>query len=114
MQVHPFSAALSLIRDEVGTLPDDNTLEEWFDELGHWLPVAIRVLKRRYADASAGGQEVSTFGLDGVLNVGFSKASLTGLAAQIARLEERWAAEQGGTASNFLQTAPLLRADRYR
>lgn len=112
----PMTISMNLprIRDEVGTQPDDNTLEEWFDELGHWLPVAIRVLKRRYADASAGGQEVSTFGLDGVLNVGFSKASLPGLAAQIARLEEQWAAEQGGPVSNRLQTAPLLRTDRYR
>ena len=58
---------LATIRDEVGTDPDDTTIEEFYGELGHWLPVAIRVLKCRYANVSAGGQEVSSFGLDGVL-----------------------------------------------
>lgn len=103
---------LALIRDEVGTSPDDGTLEGWFDELGHWLPVAIRVLKRRYADASAGGQEVSTFGLDGVLNVGFSKANLASLLAQITRLEGLL--NPVDDTSGRLQIAPILRPDRYR
>ena len=40
---------LACIRDEVGDEPADSTLEDWFDELGNWLPVAIRVLKRRRA-----------------------------------------------------------------
>lgn len=104
----------ALIRDEVGDDPSDDTLEEWFDELGHWLPVAIRVLKRRFANASAGGQEVSSFGLEGVLNVGFSKASLTNLSAQITRLEAAWAALNDAPVTNTMQVAPLVRWDRYR
>ena len=104
----------ALIRDEVGDDPADDTLEEWFDELKHWLPVAIRVLKRRFANASAGGQEVSSFGLDGVLNVGFSKASLTNLSAQITRLEAAWAALNDAPVLNRMQVAPLIRTDRYR
>ncbi|MEP7763591.1 hypothetical protein [Sanguibacter sp. 25GB23B1] len=102
---------LARIRDEVGTAPNDTVLEGWSDELGHWLPVAIRVLKRRYADASAGGQEVSNFGLDGVLNVGFSKANLASLAAQIARLEDLL---NPTDTSGRMQVAPILRPDRYR
>lgn len=104
----------ALIRDEVGSQPDDDTLETWFDELGHWMPVAIRVLKRRFADASAGGQEVANFGLEGVLNVGFTKASLTDLSRQIARLEAAWAALNDAPADNRMQVAPLIRTDRYR
>ena len=107
-------AETDLIRDEVGSSPDDDTLETWFTELGHWLPVAIRVLKRRFADASAGGQEVSNFGLEGVLNVGFSKASLTDLSKQIARLEAAWAALNDTPVTNTMQVAPLIRTDRYR
>lgn len=102
------------IRDEVGSQPDDDTLEEWFDELGHWMPVAIRVLKRRFADASAGGQGVSQFGLEGVLNVGFSKASLTDLSRQIARLEAARAALNCEPVGNRMQVAPLVRTDRHR
>lgn len=108
------TADTALIRDEVGDEPDDDTLEEWFDELKHWMPVAIRVLKRRFANASAGGQEVSQFGLDGVLNVGFSKASLSDLSRQIARLEAAWAALNDAPVSNRMQVAPLIRTDRYR
>lgn len=100
----------ALIRDEVGSTPDDTTLEDWHDELGHWLPVAIRALKRRLADASAGGQEVSSFGLDGVLTVGFSKAALGALTAQIARLEARWAADTEPDGATF--TARITRPDR--
>lgn len=103
---------LALIRDEVGTSPTDTTLEEWHDELDHWLPVAIRVLKRRLADATAGGTEVSSFGLDGVLTVGFAKASQASLAAQIARLEARWAAIDAPGTSSF--SARITRPDRHR
>lgn len=106
---------LELIRDEIGTDPDDGTLEDYFEALGHWLPVAIRVLKRRYADAAAGGQEVSSFGLDGVLTVGFSKANLSNLASQIARLEQAWAELNGAPPrGNRAQVAPVIRPDRYR
>lgn len=102
---------LASIRDEVGDEPDDGTLEDWFDELGNWLPVAIRVLKRRRANSAAGGQEVSSFGLDGVMTVGLSKADGKGLDAQILRLEALWDAQNGTPA---VTSAPILRRDRYR
>lgn len=108
------TADIDLIRDEIGSQPDDDTLEGWFDELEHWMPVAIRVLKRRFADASAGGQEVSNFTLDGVLGVGFTKASLSDLSRQIARLEAAWAALNDAPVANTMQVAPLVRWDRYR
>ena len=102
------------IRDEIGTTPDDGTLDEWHDELGHWLLVAIRVLKRRLADASAGGQETTSFGLDGVFTVGLSKANLPGMAAQIARLEAQWAALDGDVDPTAVSVARVTRPDRYR
>ncbi|MBI9114300.1 hypothetical protein [Sanguibacter suaedae] len=72
--------------------------------------MAIRILLRRYADASAGGPEVSNFGLDGVLTVGFSKATLASLAAQIARPEDLL---NPTSTSGRLQIAPILRPDGY-
>lgn len=105
---------LGLIRDEVGATPADTTLEDWHDELSHWLPVAIRVLKRRLADASAGGQAVSSFSLDGVLSVGLGKADLRALAEQIARLEGQWAALNGQQDPAGVTVARIGRPDRYR
>jgi len=102
---------LARIRDEVGDDPTDTILDDWFDELVNWLPVAIRVLKRRRANSAAGGQEVSSFGLDGVMTVGLSKADGKGLDTQILRLETLWAARNGTPA---VTSAPILRRDRYR
>ena len=105
---------LALIRDEVGDDPSDSVLDDYFDELGHWLPVAIRVLKRRRANAAAGGQETKSFSLDGVLSVGLSTANFSNLDKQIARLEDAWAAEQGGVPEDAVTTASIRRPDRYR
>lgn len=105
---------LAHIRDEVGDQPADTVIDDWFDELGHWLPVAIRVLKRRRANAAAGGQQTKTFSLDGVLSVGLSTADLPKLDTQIARLEAAWAAEQGGVDEDAVTTARIRRPDRYR
>lgn len=105
---------LASIRDEVGDQPADTVVDEWFDELGHWLPVAIRILKRRRANAAAGGQEVSTFSMDGVLSVGLSKASLPGLEAQIYRLEAVWAKLNGPDETTGVISARIGRPDRYR
>lgn len=102
------------LRDEIGSDPGDDTLEEWYATLGHWLPVAIRALKRRLADATAGGQEVSSFTLTGVMAVGMSKASLKDLAAHIERLEARWAALNGETVTAGITVTPIVRLDRAR
>lgn len=104
---------LALLRDEIGSNPDDTTLEGWYDELGHWLPVAIRALKRRRADATAGGTETTSFSLDGVLSVGLSKADLKALDRQIAYLENRWAA-QSATPDPTPNVTRIVRPDRYR
>lgn len=101
---------LALIRDEVGAHPDDNTLYVWGDELGHWLPVAIRVLKRRRADAAAGGQETASFALSGVLSVGMTKTDMRVLDEQISRLEAKWAGLNGAPEG----VQQFNRADRYR
>jgi hypothetical protein len=100
---------LALIRDEIGSTPDDDTLEEWHAELGHWLPVAIRALKRRRADAAAGGAQATSLSLSGVLSVGLAKTDVTALDAQIARMEAQWAALNRGTTGGLIR-----RPDRYR
>lgn len=104
---------LALIRDEVGSTPADDTLVEWGDELGHWMPVAIRALKRRRADAAAGGQDTTSFTLTGVLSVGMAKADLTALDRRIADLEARWAA-LNGEPTGGLTVGRLTRPDRHR
>ena len=98
---------LELIRDEIGATPDDDELFDMFDQLGHWLPVAIRVLKRRRADAttSAGAK---SFSLDGVLSVGLSTTDIRALDGQIARLEAEWA-NYGKTSTNI---GRITRRDR--
>lgn len=85
---------LELIRDEIGDTPDDGQLNTWYADLGNWLPVAIRALKRRRAAAGAGGG-VSQVTVPGAVAVTVKGPDLAGLDEQIARLEARWAAEQG-------------------
>lgn len=87
---------LALIRDEIGTAapPSDTDLRRSFIALGHWLPVTIRILKRRRAEAGAGGG-VSSVTVPGAIAVTLSRADLASLTEQIAALEDRWAAEQG-------------------
>lgn len=104
-----FTHALDLIRDETGETPDDDTIEEYYTTLGHWLPTTIRILKRRYAAAVGGGQETTSFSLDGVLSVGMSKADLNQLQKQIQRLEAQWQAEQSGHPSAMSR---IIRSDR--
>ncbi len=104
---------LAHIRDEVGDDPTDLVLDDYFDELAHWMPVAIRVLKRRRANATAGWQQTKAFSLDGVLSVGLATADLANLNAQIARLEALWAAEDDDPTTG-VTTARITRRDRYR
>lgn len=106
--------SLNRIRDEIGASPDDDTLEEWFDELGHWIPVALRVLKRRRADAAGGGQEAASFTLSGVLSVSMGKANLTALDGQIERLEALWALENGETPTSGVTFGRIYRPDLAR
>lgn len=104
-----FDDVIDLIRDEVGDSPDDSTLEEHFATLGHWILVCVRVLKRRYASAVGGGQETTSFSLDGVMSVGMSKADLNQLHKQITRLEARYQAE---TTGHPVGMSRIVRVDR--
>lgn len=105
--------SLNRIRDEVGASPDDDTLEEIHAEVGHWILTALRVLKRRRADAAGGGQETKSFTLSGVLSVSMGTANLAGLDSQITRLEALYAAESG-TPTSSVTFGRLHRADRPR
>lgn len=105
---------LDHIRDWVGDEPDDNTIEELFDVQGHWMPTALRVLRRRFTNATAGGQQTTSFSLDGVLSVGMSKADLNALDRLIARLQAMWDEHQGVKAGSRAQVAPIARTDRSR
>ncbi len=89
------AADLALIRDEIGTGdPADTDLRKSYAALGHWMPVAIRVLKRRRAAASAGG-DVSQVSIPGAVGVTLGKADLAALDRQIAALEARYEALTG-------------------
>ena len=105
--------SLNRIRDEVGANPDDDTIEEIHAETGHWILTALRVLKRRRADAAGGGQETKSFTLTGVLSVGLGSANLGALDRQIERLEALYAGENGEPAS-AVTFGRLHRADRPR
>lgn len=109
----PLTAAdLALIRDEIGTStpPSDNDLRRAFLALPvqHWLPVAIRVLKRRKAAASAGGG-ASSVTVPGAIAVTLSKADLTTLIEQITDLENRWAEVQGIPGPTGASSSRLVR-----
>lgn len=99
---------LALIRDETGTEPPDADLNAWYDQLGNWLPVAIRALKRRRAAAGAGGG-VSQVSVPGAIGVTVKGPDLAGLDAQIARLEARWALAQGIPADGATSSSRLCR-----
>jgi hypothetical protein len=89
------TADLARIRDEVGTSdPTNADLTRSFAELGHWLPVAIRVLKRRRSAAGMGGG-VSQVTVPGAIGVTLAKADIASLDSQIERLERLWDVEQG-------------------
>ena len=102
---------LALIRDESGTAPPplDVDLSPASDDTAalpggpHWLPVAIRSLKRRRAAVvGGGGGSVEQLNLSGVLAVTLSKADTVELTKQIQRLEYRWQALSGNPADEPL------------
>jgi hypothetical protein len=84
------------IREEVGDEPSTGDLARLFSwpENGHWLPVAISVLKRRRAAALATGG-VQSVTVPGAISVTLGKTELTALDARIAALEAQWADESG-------------------
>jgi hypothetical protein len=85
---------LTRIRDEVGDTPSTTSLRQWYVELEHWLPVAIRALRRRRTAAVAGGG-VSQVTVPGAIGVTLAKVDVAALDSQIERLERLWAIEQG-------------------
>lgn len=101
---------LQLIRDEIGDGADPSTvqLRLWHTELGHWLPVAIRTLKRRRAAAGSGGG-VSQVTVPGAIGVSIAAPNLAALDAQIARLENAWIEEQGLPAAGAATSSRLCR-----
>lgn len=103
---------LALVRDEVGTAtpPTDADLNTSYDELGHWILAALRVLKRRRA-AAAGGSTVDSFSLAGVFAVS-QKVSIRDLDSQIGRLEARYEAETGVDLPGGAQSLRLTRVAR--
>lgn len=77
---------LAWIRDEIGTAvpPSNGQLEESFDELGTRAKVALRILKRRYADLAGG--EVGSVSLAGVASVTL-RSNLAAMQRSIERLQ---------------------------
>lgn len=103
---------LALVRDEVGTAtpPTDTELNTSYDELGHWILVALRVLKRRRAAATS-GSTADSFSLAGVFSVSM-KASIRDLDGQIARLQGEYEAETGVDLPGGAQSLRLTRTAR--
>lgn len=87
---------LGWIRDELGSEPDDDTLQDHYTALGHWILVALRVLRRRHADAVAGGTSTpASVSVPGVVAVSASRTDVRALAGQIDRLQARYETETG-------------------
>jgi hypothetical protein len=103
---------LAHVRDYVGTTPDDSALYTLADEATWWQQIALRVLMRRRADATAGGQQTTSFSLEGVLSVGMSKADLAGLDALITDLQAQIAALTGTPTGATVRV--MRRPDRPR
>lgn len=82
------------VRDEIGTAipPTNGQLDASFDELGSRIAVAIRILKRRFAELAGG--EVGAVNLAGVASVTL-RSNLAALERQIARLQGELAVEAG-------------------
>jgi len=105
-------ADLENVRDYVGGSPDDGTLYAMAVDATYWQDVALRILRRRRADA-ASGEAVTNFALSGVLSVGQKSADLSTLDAAIADLE-RQIAGLTGVAGPGVQVVRTVRADRAR
>ena len=103
---------LERTRDYVGESPDDDTLYTMAEEASHWQEVALRVLRRRRADA-ASGESVTSFSLSGVLSIGQKAADLGTLDAAIADLEAQLDALTG-RGSTAVQVGRIVRPDRSR
>lgn len=97
---------LARIRDEVGVDdPTDDQLYASYDQLGHWLLVSLRVLKRRRAKLAAGG--VSSVAIPGAVSVSL-RSDLAALDRQIAALTLQYEQETsedlpGGASSTRLR-----------
>lgn len=90
---------LPLIRDEIGdgSPPSDVELEDLFASVGYWRLVALRILKRRRAEAvAAAGGGVSNVSIPGAISVGLRAGDVASLDRQIAKLENEHAAELAG------------------
>ena len=90
------AADLAAIRDEIGegTDPSTTELRKSFTELGHWMLVALRVLRRRRAALTTGG-DVTQVNLPGAIGVTIGKPDLSALIEQIDALQARYDAETG-------------------
>jgi len=105
-------ADVDKIRDYVGSSPDDSVLYGMAESVAYWQEIALRILRRRRADA-ASGEAVTNFALSGVLSVGQKSADLSALDAAIADLE-RQIADLTGVAGPGVQVVRTVRADRAR
>jgi len=107
------SSDLDRVRDYVGSTPDDTTIYTHAETATYWQDIALRILKRRRADAAAGGQQTTSFGLDGVFTVGMSKADLGSLDTQIAALQAELAALSSDAPAG-VSVGVIRRTDRPR
>lgn len=106
------AADVDRIRDYVGASPEDNALYVMSADVTYWQEIALRILRRRRADASS-GEAVTSFALSGVLSVGQKSADLSTLNAAILDLEQQ-VAELTGVSGPGISVTRTVRHDRAR
>lgn len=105
------AGALDRVRDYIGDTPDDGTLYTMAESATYWQEVALRVLRRRLANASS-GESTTSFSLSGVMSVGMKAADISTLTGAIVDLEQQIAALTGGAAPGAVTVARIVRPDR--
>lgn len=95
------------IRDYIGDQPPDNELYGIAPTVTYWQEIALRVLRRRRANAAAGGTDTTSFALSGVFTVGMAKTDFASLDTAIKDLENQIAQLNGKTSG--LSFAPITR-----
>lgn len=101
---------LRTIRDEVGSSPTENDLQDLWDALGSTTAVALAVLRPRLADALAAAASGS-LSIAGAISVG-APAQPTMLLEQIQRLEGQLLSEGGAVPG--AGTVKMRRCDQAR
>lgn len=103
------TSEMDSIRDYVGTqVPTNTEIYVMAADCSTWPEVALRILRRRLADITAGGGTTSV-SIDGVMSVSFTRADVSSISASIMRLEQIMVEDAGGS---LVTVGRIVRPDR--